>query len=374
MRKLLLSLILFVTVISSALAQELMVKSFNVAEGDLSAQTQSRKDLNNCNCAVVKVLFVGDIIGFDGNIIKPVVKHTNETWVYMPQNSRQLKITTKEFIPLMVTFADYGIDRLESNCTYSLTLLSNSAQQVQSHVAQTSTNSLVVQVKDGVSIEMVRVEAGTFMMGIDDGFLDGQNVHQVTLTNNYYIGKYEVTQALWKAVMGKKPSKFKGDNLPVEKVSWDDCLKFIKKLNDITGRDFRLPTEAEWEFAARGGNKSKGYLYSGSNNIANVAWYNNNGGSKTHPVGLKQANELGIFDMSGNVREWCQDLYGDYPNSAQTNPTGVTFDMATKAMRRVTRGGSWNSSDNKCLSSSRSSCAPIFRFNSDLGFRIVLTE
>ena len=318
MRKLLLSLILFVTVISSALAQELMVKSFNVAEGDLTAQTQSRKDLNNRNCAVVKVLFVGDIIGFDGNIIKPVVKHTNETWVYMPQNSRQLKITTKEFIPLMVTFADYGIDRLESNCTYSLTLLSNSAQQVQSHVAQTPTNSLVVQVKDGVSIEMVRVEAGTFMMGIDDGFLDGQNVHQVTLTNNYYIGKYEVTQALWKAVMGKKPSKFKGDNLPVEKVSWDDCLKFIKKLNDITGRDFRLPTEAEWEFAARGGNKSKGYLYSGSNNIANVAWYNNNGGSKSHPVGLKQANELGIFDMSGNVREWCQDLYGDYPNSAQT--------------------------------------------------------
>lgn len=374
MRKLLLSLILFVTVISSTLAQELMVKSFNVAEGDLTAQTQSRKDLNNRNCAVVKVLFVGDIIGFDGNIIKPVVKHTNETWVYMPQNSRQLKIATKEFIPLMVTFADYGIDRLESNCTYSLTLLSNRAQQVQSHVAQTPTNSLVVQVKDGVSIEMVRVEAGTFMMGIDDGFLDGQNVHQVTLTNNYYIGKYEVTQALWKAVMGKKPSKFKGDNLPVEKVSWDDCQKFIKKLNDITGRDFRLPTEAEWEFAARGGNKSKGYLYSGSNNIADVAWYNNNGGSKSHPVGLKQANELGIFDMSGNVKEWCQDLYGDYPNSAQTNPTGVTFDMATKAMRRVTRGGGWNSSNNKCLSSSRSSCAPVFRFNSDLGFRIVLTE
>ncbi len=178
----------------------------------------------------------------------------------------------------------------------------------------------------GVTFEMVPVEGGTFTMGAADddnyAFNWEKPAHEVTLSS-YYIGKTEVTQALWKAVMGSNPSRFKGDNLPVEQVSWDDCQKFIRRINAATGKQFRLPTEAEWEYAARGGNQSKGYKYSGSNNLDKVAWYGEDWETgSTHPVGKKQPNELGLYDMSGNVWEWCADWYGDYSSEAQTNPTG----------------------------------------------------
>ena len=462
MRNILLSFFLLFAAISSALAQELTVKSFKLASSDLTAQTQPRKDTNNYNCAVVKVLFVGDIIDFDGNIVKPFVKYTNETWVYMPQRTRQLKITTKDYLPLMVTFEDYGVDKLESNRTYVLTLVGNSQQQAlqsqtltiryspsiatvlvdnkmingsngvaqttlpvgqhsyivacngyeseegmvklkasapsnlqitltkeatatrntvaQPTVAQqpvvqapvTNGDNISIPVKDGISIDMVRVEAGTFTMGATpemENPWDGEKpTHQVTLTNDYYIGKYEVTQALWQAVMGNNPSYFKGDNLPVEKVSWNDCQEFISKLNTITGKTFRLPTEAEWEYAARGGKKSRGYQYSGSSNLSDVAWYKDNSGNKTHAVGSKQANELGIYDMSGNVWEWCQDWYGKYSSSSQTNPTG-----ANSGSNRVRRGGGWGGNAWICRSSYRYSYAPGFS-NDSLGLRLVLSE
>jgi len=152
---------------------------------------------------------------------------------------------------------------------------------------------------------MVFVEGGTFMMGAtseqeSDAFDWEKPAHRVTLSD-FYIGKYEVTQAQWKAVMGSNPSYFKGDNLPVERVSWGDCQEFIRKLNERTGLTFRLPTEAEWDYAARGGNRSRGYKYSGSDDPDEVAWYWDNSGIKTHPVGQKRANELGLYDMSGNV-------------------------------------------------------------------------
>mgnify|MGYP002729777738 FL=1 len=182
------------------------------------------------------------------------------------------------------------------------------------------------------------------------------------------MGKYEVTQALWKAVMGRKPSFFEGDNLPVEWVSWNDCQKFISKLNKMTGRRFRLPTEAEWEYAARGGKKSRGYQYSGSSNISDVAWYDGNSGSKTHPVGTKQANELGIYDMSGNVYEWCQDSYVSYVSASQTNPTG-----AVSGAFPVGRGGGWNCIARGCRSAFRYGYAPDDR-DSYLGLRLVLSE
>ena len=222
----------------------------------------------------------------------------------------------------------------------------------------------------GVSFNMIKVQGGTFTMGTtseqgSDVGNDEKPAHQVTLSD-YYIGETEVTQELWKAVMGSNPSNFSGMNLPVEMVSWDDCQTFITKLNQLTGKNFRLPTEAEWEYAARGGQKSRGYKYAGSNTLSDVAWYTDNSGSKTHPVKQKQANELGLYDMTGNVWEWCQDWYGSYSSNAQTNPTGPS-----SGSYRVNRGGSWNSSASRCRVAYRFGNSPGFRF-SFLGFRVVL--
>ena len=223
---------------------------------------------------------------------------------------------------------------------------------------------------NGVPFEMVEVRGGTFRMGATseqgcDAYDWEKPVHSVTLSG-YYIGKTEVTQALWKAVMGSNPSYFKGDDLPVECVSWDDCQEFIRKLNSLTGQHFRLPTEAEWEFACRGGNNSLGYKYSGSDNIDNVAWYDGNSGDKTHPVATKSANELGIYDMSGNVWEWCCDWYGDYTSGALTNPKGPE-----SGSYRVLRGGSWNYGARNCRSSFRNYDYPSFRIII-LGLRLAL--
>ena len=225
---------------------------------------------------------------------------------------------------------------------------------------------------NGVSFDMMYVKGGTFTMGAtseqgSDADDNGKPTHRVTLSS-FYIGKYEVTQALWKAVMGNNPSHWKGDNLPVECVSWDDCQDFIRKLTALTGKNFRLPTEAEWEFAARGGNNSRGYKYAGSNNIGDVAWYDGNSGDKTHAVGTKSPNELGIYDMSGNVWEWCQDWIGSYSSASQTNPTG-----ASSGSYRVLRGGCWDYNARSCRSSHRYLNAPNHRFNDD-GLRLVLSQ
>ena len=191
---------------------------------------------------------------------------------------------------------------------------------------------------NGVTFEMVYVEGGTFTMGAtkeqsQDAYDYETPAHQVTLSD-YYIGKYEVTQQLWQAVMGTNPSCFDGNSRrPVDNVSWKDCQEFIGKLNQLTDR---IPTEAEWEYAARGGNQSCHYKYSGGNRSSNVAWIEDNSGRTTHPVGQKSPNELGLYDMSGNVYEWCQDWWGDYSSESQTNPTGPE-----SGSLRVLRGGCW---------------------------------
>ena len=223
---------------------------------------------------------------------------------------------------------------------------------------------------NGVSFTMIAVKGGTFTMGAtseqgSDAYSDERPTHQVTLSD-YYIGETEVMQELWKAVMGSNPSYFSGTNLPVECVSWNDCQTFITKLNQLTGKNFRLPTEAEWEYAARGGQKSKGYKYAGSNALSDVAWYWDNSSSKTHPVKQKQANELGLYDMSGNVWEWCQDWYGNYGSAAQTNPTGPS-----SGSYRVCRGGGWYYSASGCRVADRGGDSPGSRY-SDWGFRVVL--
>jgi len=221
----------------------------------------------------------------------------------------------------------------------------------------------------GVSFNMIRVEGGRFQMGASEKDTDAysdEKPQQWVYLSDYYMGETVVTQALWKAVMGTNPSAFKGDNNPVEQVSWNDCQEFIKKLNEKTGQTFRLPTEAEWEYAARGGNKSKGYKYAGSNRIKEIAWFYDNSGEKTHPVKTKKPNELGLFDMSGNVWEWCQDWYGDYSNLEQTNPNG-----ALSGSDRVNRGGCWVCTARGCRVSNRNSYPPTITFY-DLGFRLAL--
>ena len=470
-------LILIVLFSVNVIAQELKVKSFSLAATDISAQTQQRKDLNDEPCALVKVQFVGDILDVEGNVIKPLVKKGNETWAYMTHGSQQMKVLTKDYLPIMVNFANYGISQVEKNKTYVLVLAkpvggaesalqqnqsliirytpstatvlvdnkmvrgnngvakttlpvgqhsfvvfcdgyeseegtvklkasapsnlqitltresvgvgianqqqSENQQSSNTYVASSTnsssgspsvasgSNTISIPVKNGISIEMVKVEAGTFMMGATSEMKDSYGwekpVHQVTLTNDYYMGKYEVTQALWEAVMGSNPSYFKGDNLPVEKMSWKDCQRFISKLNSMTGRKFRLATEAEWEYAARGGKKSRSYQYSGSSNISDVAWYDGNSVNKTHPVGTKQANELGIYDMTGNVWEWCSDWYGFYSSSSQTNPTG-----ADSGSSRVFRGGSWYGNARYCRLSFRD-CTPPDCRGYNLGLRLALS-
>ena len=223
---------------------------------------------------------------------------------------------------------------------------------------------------NGLSFEMVYVEGGSFDMGAtteqgSDAYDWEKPVHSVTLSD-YYIGRCEVTQELWEAVMGSNPSSFTGAQNPVERVSWNDCQNFIKKLNSLTGRTFRLPTEAEWEYAARGGNQSSHYKYSGSDNIDDVAWYYDNIGSSIHPVGTKSPNELGIYDMSGNVYEWCSDRYDSYSAGAQTNPQGPS-----SGSYRVLRGGSWINYAGNCRVSIRSYDDPG-NSNINFGLRLVL--
>lgn len=233
-----------------------------------------------------------------------------------------------------------------------------SEEQVKSEDVITESPEKETFTVNGVSFDMVRVEGGTFEMGSDDreAYSDEKPVHSETV-KDFYIGSTEVTQDLWEAVMGSNPSEFRGGNLPVERVSWDDCQTFCKRLSDLTGRNFRLPTESEWEYAARGGNRSRGYKYSGSNDIGTVAWYDGNSNSKTHPVASKQANELGLYDMSGNVYEWTSDLWSS------------SYNVERGGSNRVNRGGGWGYDARNCRSARRGYDSPGYRYCS-LGLRL----
>ena len=232
----------------------------------------------------------------------------------------------------------------------------------------------------GVTFKMMPVEGGTFLMGSpeadSEADSDEKPQHEVTV-GDFFMGSTEVTQKLWKAVMGSNPSKFEGDDLPVEYVSWNDCQTFLVELNAMKGTSnsssysgwtFRLPTEAEWEYAARGGEKSKGYKYSGSDDIASVAWYMGNSDSKTHAVGTKKPNELGLYDMSGNVSEWCLDWYASdyYSKSPYLNPCNNV-----SASSRALRGGNWGSNGKFFRIAYRSSYSPANK-SSNYGLRLVL--
>jgi formylglycine-generating enzyme required for sulfatase activity len=244
------------------------------------------------------------------------------------------------------------------------------------------TQHLKINLRNGLSMEMVPVEGGVFLMG--GGEYDRERpIHQVKV-GSCYIGKYPVTQRLWQAVMGDNPSFFKGENRPVEMVSWNDAQNFFKVLNKIgsvqdflqnmagPGAGFRLPTEAEWEYAARGGTKSQGFQYAGSDKLAEVGWFFENSYGETKPVGLKQANELGLFDMSGNVWEWCWDWYDDqyYRKCAGE---GLVLDPRGPAegSTRVLRGGSFFYYPGLCRCTDRFSDHPDYRISS-IGFRLAV--
>jgi len=269
-----------------------------------------------------------------------------------------------------------------SALTYSFAISANEGSEARDGYIVFSGNSLTdtvyiaqgfVENISGIKFEMVSVKGGTFRMGATSeqgGSYDSDErpVHEVMLSD-YYIGKFEVTQGVWKAVMGSNPSYFKkGDDYPVEYVSWNEAQEFCTKLSELTGKTYALPTEAQWEYAARGGNKSKGYKYSGSNDIEDVAWYGDNSNSSTHPVGQKQPNELGIYDMSGNVWEWCSDWYSSnyYSNSPSIEPKGPS-----SGSYRVLRGGGWDGDARHCRVSYRYPYYPIGSYDF-YGFRVVL--
>ncbi|MEK7794236.1 MAG: formylglycine-generating enzyme family protein [Candidatus Hydrogenedentota bacterium] len=218
-----------------------------------------------------------------------------------------------------------------------------------------------------VPLEMVRIPAGTFMMGSpsnEEGRFDSETQHRVTLTKGSWLGKYEVTQRQWEAVMGNNPSKFKGDDFPVEQVSWNDCQEFIRKLNSQGEGLFNLPTEAEWEYACRAGSTSAYSFAREATNLGNYAWFSENSEQSTHPVGLKKPNSWGLYDVHGNVWEWCADWYGDYPSGAVTDPKG-----ASSGSVRVLRGGSWFFIASTCRSAKRYYFYPT-NSNLNYGFRV----
>ena len=242
----------------------------------------------------------------------------------------------------------------------SVSLLASSSSNLSSPSDEKHDLDIVI---GDVSFKMISVKGGSFLMGAteeqgNDFYNDERPVHRVTLSD-YYIGETVVTQALWKAVMGYNPSYYKGDNLPVEKVSWDDCHEFLKQLNKRTGKTFSLPSEAEWEYAARGGNKSKGFKYAGSNDVNKVAWYSEDGKFETHVVRQKEANELGLYDMSGNVREWCQDNWKR------------DYNATPDSSYRVVRGGGCDNNAKLCRVTCRYFYTPSF-VSAHVGFRLIL--
>ncbi|MBR7053917.1 MAG: SUMF1/EgtB/PvdO family nonheme iron enzyme [Prevotella sp.] len=313
-------------------AQEMAVKSMALVENDMTANLEEnlRKDLNGNYGGLVKVYLAVSGAQFLGpSVLGQQTAAVSEYWVFMAKDAFKLQVTAPGYLPLEVNFRDHGITGVESRRTYRLTIMLPQASNTISEPTppkQAAATSKKVFTVNGVSFTMVYVEGGPFVWRYtkqrDDNQWKVETVKRDECSPTFMIGETEVTQALWQAVTGSNPSAHHDNpNNPVESFTLTECNEFISKLNTLTGMKFRLPTEIEWVYAASGGNKSKHFKYSGSNNVDDVAWYWKNSGDKlllgkwnykkldgtnrSHPVKTKLPNELGIYDMSGNVSELC---------------------------------------------------------------------
>lgn len=379
--------------VNAAYSQELKVKDFHQEITDISAVKFKVKDLNGNPCALIKVGLVLQDITFEGDVVKSEYKE-GEWWVYLCEGSNYLTIKSGKYLPLR-----YEFEELTGNVTYIMTVevpqgstneptgeveISCNVKDVDIYIDGTKMSSRApykykggegehsVEIKapgynsekaafsvklnrktelyitlkvagslsvDGVSYEMVALPSGTFYMGSTkkinrnkNSFDNEKPVHEVSL-RAFKIGKTEVTQALWVAVMGSNPSANQGSNLPVENITWDEVQEFIAKLNELTGGNYRLPTEAEWEYAARACGREDSESYAGSANANQTA----HSGTSTAIVGSKHPNGVGLYDMSGNVAEWCSDFMGRYSEAKAVNPEGPSM-----GINKVVRGGAYN--------------------------------
>lgn len=348
-----------------AFAQELKVKSFVVAEKDLSARTNVRKDLNGNVCALVKVGLTVKDAKFEGYVVGDVKYESGEYWVYMAEGAKRLKILNDEYTPLEVDFSNYEIDKLKGNTTYSLTLIKPEVAIVPAYEKFKGKAVIKELIKN-----MVFIKGGIFKMGSNG--IKGVKLSPMEMpareveVADFYIGRYEVSQKEWKEVMGYNNSFFSGSERPVEKVSWEECQLFVKKLSDMTGISFRLPTEAEWEYAAKGAKENDTHLYSGSDLLNDVAWTKTNANKKSHPRGEKIPNILDLYDMTGNVAEWVQDTCNlrNYSN-LKSNVDDNEFN--------ITRGGDWYNNEESCRNTYKSLLRRGSKGN-NIGFRLVCSE
>ena len=348
-----------------AFSQELKVKSFAVAEKDLSARTNVRKDINGNVCGLVKVGLTVKGAKFEGYVVGDVKYESGEYWVYMAEGAKRLKVLNDEYTPLEVEFSNYEIDKLKGNTTYSLTLIKPEVAVLPAYENYKGKPVIKELIKN-----MVFVKGGSFTMGTNG--IKGVQLspmekpaHEVSVSD-FYIGRYEVSQKEWKAIMGYNNSFFSGSERPVEKVSWDECQLFVKKLSDLTGIKFRLPTDAEWEYAAKGAKESDSHLYSGADLLNDVAWTKSNSNKKTHPRGEKIPNILDLYDMTGNVAEWVQDTYNlrkfsNYISNIENNKLYIT------------RGGDWFNNEESCRNTYKS-LVPKGSKGNNIGLRLACTE
>lgn len=377
-------LLITALVAATAMGRELTLREITTESMRLDANNGKglRRDAVGNKCALLKVELPVSGAIFEGTIMGDVEYHGVTYMVYVPEGTRQIRIMLDGYLTLPVDLtSESSPSGVKGGQVYYIVVDGyEDAPRIQTQQRQMANNTELAYILDdgnmfsngkvitydvhGVKFNMVCVEGGGFMMGADSNDSEAkgdEKPRHLMSVENFQVGQTEVTQGLWKAVMGSNPSYFqKGDDYPVEQVSWEDCQTFISKLNAATGKKFRLPTEVEWEYAARGGNNSRNFKYSGSNNNDEVAWHENNSEKTSHPVGRKKANELGLYDMSGNVWEWCQNCFESYPN----------HELITDLFRQG-RGGCWNAESKYCRVTCRGNLFPS-ESGYALGFRIAL--